>query len=332
MVRSGDERRNSHVNTKETTEFNDFINDANLIEIPMGGRKFTRVSDDGLKFSKLDRFLLNGEFYNLWGNLSVVALDRKLSDHCPIVLKDIDLDFGPKPFRDFDIWLEEKDIGLVVEEAWKMEIKSKRADCQFRDKLKNVKVALKMWSKERFGVVNEKIEVFRKEAMTWELEAENRALNEIEREAWMKARKSWVDKENELRSMLRQKARIKWDVVGDENSRFFHAYIKRRNNKTNIRGLMVNGLWCEDPKLIKAEMARHYKALFSEGTSIRLIFCCDRVEKISVDDAFVVEKDFTEGEIWDAIRGCEGDKAPSPDGFNFKYIRKFWDILKADPD
>ncbi|GJX06282.1 putative ribonuclease H protein [Tanacetum coccineum] len=301
VVRNGDERRNSHVNTKETTEFNDFINDANLIEILMGGRKFTRVSDDGLKFSKLDRFLLNEEFCNLWGNLSVVALDRKLSDHCPIVLKDIDLDFGPKPFWAFDIWLEEKDIGL-------------------------------MWSKERFGVVNENIEVFRKEAMTWELEAENRALNEIEREAWMKARKSWVDKENELRSMLRQKARIKWDVEGDENSRFFHAYFKRRNNKTNIRGLMVNGLWCEDPKLIKAEMARHYKALFSEGTSIRLIFCCDRVEKISVDDAFVVEKDFTEGEIWDAIRGCEGDKAPSPDGFNFKYIRKFWDILKADPD
>ncbi|GKB98886.1 putative RNA-directed DNA polymerase, partial [Tanacetum coccineum] len=130
--------------------------------------------------------------------------------------------------------------------------------------------------------------------------------------------------------MLRQKARIKWDVEGDENSRFFHAYIKRRNNKTNIRGLMVNGLWCEDPKLIKAEMARHYKALFSEGTSIRPIFCCDRVEKISVDDAFVVEKDFTEGEIWDAVRGCGGDKAPGPDGFNFKYIRKFWDILKAD--
>ncbi|GKB98887.1 transposon TX1 [Tanacetum coccineum] len=183
MVRSGDERRNSHVNTKETIEFNDFINDANLIEIPMGGRKFTRVSDDGLKFSKLDQFLLNEEFCNLWGNLSVVALDRKLSDHCPIVLKDIDLDFGPKPFRAFDIWLEEKDIGLVVEEAWKMEIKSKRADCQFRDKLKNVKVALKMWSKERFGVVNEKIEVFKKEAMMWELEAENRALNEIKREA-----------------------------------------------------------------------------------------------------------------------------------------------------
>ncbi|GKD99776.1 putative RNA-directed DNA polymerase, eukaryota, partial [Tanacetum coccineum] len=93
---------------------------------------------------------------------------------------------------------------------------------------------------------------------------------------------------------------------------------------------MVNGLWCEDPNLIKAKVFRHYKTLFSERASIRPIFCCDRVEKISVDDAGLVEKEFTEEEILEAVRGCGGDKAPGPDGFNFKYIRKFWDILKTD--
>ncbi|GKA21094.1 hypothetical protein Tco_0701083 [Tanacetum coccineum] len=51
-------------------------------EIPMGGRKFTRVSDDGMKFSMLGRFLLNDEFNNIWGNFSVLALDMKLLDHC----------------------------------------------------------------------------------------------------------------------------------------------------------------------------------------------------------------------------------------------------------
>ncbi|GJX67803.1 hypothetical protein Tco_0303530 [Tanacetum coccineum] len=130
--------------------------------------------------------------------------------------------------------------------------------------------------------------------------------------------------------MLRQKARIKQDIEGDENFKFLHSVIKRRNNKSNIRGLMVNGLWCEDPNLIKSEVVRHYKTLFSERTSIRPIFCCDRVEKISVDDAFLVEKDFTEEEILEVVRACGGDKAPGPDGFNFKYIRKFWDILKVD--
>ncbi|GJU52791.1 transposon TX1 [Tanacetum coccineum] len=76
-----------------------------------------RVSDDGMKFGKLDRFLLNEKFNDLWDNLSVIALDRKLSDHCPIVLKDVKLDFGPKPFRVFNVWMDEPDFMRVVEEA-----------------------------------------------------------------------------------------------------------------------------------------------------------------------------------------------------------------------
>nr|GEU64337.1 retrovirus-related Pol polyprotein from transposon TNT 1-94 [Tanacetum cinerariifolium] len=83
------------------------------------GRKFTRVSDDGINFSKLDQFLLNDEFNNLWGSLYVIALDRKLFDHCLIMLKDVDLDFGPKPFCVFNVWMDESDLYHVVEEAWK---------------------------------------------------------------------------------------------------------------------------------------------------------------------------------------------------------------------
>lgn len=98
VIRRHDDRLNSQVNIKEMEDFNTFINTSQLVEIPMGGRKFTRVSDDGLKFSKLDRFLVTEGFKSKWGNLAVVALDRKLSDHCPIVLKDLDVDFGPKPF------------------------------------------------------------------------------------------------------------------------------------------------------------------------------------------------------------------------------------------
>ncbi|GKC60107.1 kinase-like domain, beta-lactamase/transpeptidase-like protein, partial [Tanacetum coccineum] len=162
------------------------------------------------------------------------------------------------------------------------------------------------------------------------LEAEKRALNESERVAWMEARKAWLDKENEYRSMLRQKSKIRWDVEGDENSKFFHSYIKRRNNKGSIRGMMVNGLWCEDPSAIKDEMVRHYKLLFSEGSSVRPLFCCEWVQKILMEDATSLEKEFSKAKIVGAIRSCGGDKAPGPDGFNFRYIRKFLDIIKLD--
>lgn len=38
---------NTQVNVKDMGEFNDFIRETQLIEIPLGGRKFTRISDNG---------------------------------------------------------------------------------------------------------------------------------------------------------------------------------------------------------------------------------------------------------------------------------------------
>ncbi|GJZ53993.1 hypothetical protein Tco_0608878 [Tanacetum coccineum] len=40
----------------------------------------------------------------------------------------------------------------------------------------------------------------------------------------------------------------------------------------------------------------------------------------------MLEKEFNEKEVWEAIHGCGG----GPDGFNFKFIRKFWEIIKPD--
>ncbi|GJY10160.1 hypothetical protein Tco_0378345 [Tanacetum coccineum] len=220
-----------------------------------------------VKFSKLDQFLLNEEFNSLWGNLSIVALDKKLSDHSPIVLKDVELDFSPKPFRIFDVWMGEIDFGHVVEEAWKK---------------------------------GEKIEGYKSEVMKWELEAKKRALNDAEdQHGWRLGNFGWKKR-------------------------------TRRNNKNNIRGLMVNRIWSEDPKVIKMEMARYYKALFIEGMTIRPLFCCDRIGKFSDDEAIMLEKGFFEKEVWEAICGCGGDKSPGPDGFKFKFIKKFCDVLKSN--
>ncbi|GKB69914.1 putative RNA-directed DNA polymerase [Tanacetum coccineum] len=330
VIRSHEDRLNSQVNAKEIDNFNTFINNSQLVEILMGGRKFTRVSDDGLKFSKLDRFLVTEGFKSKWGNLAVVALDRKLSDHCPIVLKDLDVNFGLKSFRIFDIWLKEADIQEVVLRGWNKDVKSSTPDCRLRDKLKNVKSELKQWSKKRFGAIDTHINTYCREAMYWELEAESRNLDEVEMSNWMEASRLWLDKEREKISILRQKARVRWDVEGDENSKFFHSYVKRRNNKNSIRGLMVDGEWCEDPKKIKDETHRFYKLIFSKRDWLRPTFLNGRLPQLSAEDANLLEIPIEEKEIWEAVNSCGGDKAPGPDGFNFRFIKRFWEILKSE--
>ncbi|GKB79968.1 hypothetical protein Tco_0946863, partial [Tanacetum coccineum] len=76
--------------------------------------------------------------------------------------------------------MEESDFISVVEEAWMKDVKSFQPDCVFRDRLKNVKASLRIWSKERFGGHKEKMDSLRNEAMRWKLEAEKRVLNDSE--------------------------------------------------------------------------------------------------------------------------------------------------------
>lgn len=67
------------------------------MEVAVYGRKFTRISDDGVKFSKLDRYLITNDFGTAWRSLGVKALERKWSDHVLIMLFKDKKNFGPKP-------------------------------------------------------------------------------------------------------------------------------------------------------------------------------------------------------------------------------------------
>ncbi|XP_071695540.1 uncharacterized protein [Rutidosis leptorrhynchoides] len=159
-VRGPSERFNCEFVENIARWFNDFIRDNSLVDIPMGGRIFTRFSDDGTKFSKLDRFLVSESFHQLWNNLSSVALDRTKSDHCPIMLCNDVKDFGTKPIKVFDIWLEDDEAVQIIKD-----------------------------SKTKFGNLDDEIEAHKNAASALELKAEMVKLNDNELEDWKKERK-----------------------------------------------------------------------------------------------------------------------------------------------
>ncbi|XP_071738932.1 uncharacterized protein [Rutidosis leptorrhynchoides] len=152
-VRSHEDRLNCVFHEARARKFNEFIVRNNLIEVPINGRKFTRISDDGTKFSKLDRFLVSNNFINLWNDLSINVLDKMESDHCPLVLHD--------------------GVDKVIIEGWNKDVRGYKKDCVFRDKLKNVKAELKDWSKKEFGNLDEENNSLKEIAQRWELKAEN---------------------------------------------------------------------------------------------------------------------------------------------------------------
>ncbi|XP_071727981.1 uncharacterized protein [Rutidosis leptorrhynchoides] len=164
-VRYASERMNCEFVDRRAARFNDFIDKMLLIEIPLIVKRFTRISDDGVKLSKLDRFLVSENFIQTWGDIYVIALDLNTSDHCPMVLRDKNTDFGPKPFRIFDSWFKNKEVEKIIVQAWSLPVTGSRGDFLFRNRLKNFKEALRSRSHHKYGSIDKEIEASKKTAL-----------------------------------------------------------------------------------------------------------------------------------------------------------------------
>lgn len=91
-VRS-EERSGTSFCQNGANHFNNFIYQSDLCDLAMGGRRFTRMSKDCSKLSKIDRILVSSHFVAKWPNAQLTAIPREFSDHCPLVLKSAVIDF-----------------------------------------------------------------------------------------------------------------------------------------------------------------------------------------------------------------------------------------------
>ncbi|GJS57898.1 RNA-directed DNA polymerase, eukaryota [Tanacetum coccineum] len=118
--------------------FNLFISNAGLEEVSLGGCSYTWCHKSASKMSKLDRFLISESLMNSCPNISAITLERFLSDHRPILMRESHYDYGPVPFRFFHYWFEIKGFdkflkilgkkAVVTKGCGDVEIVNKRAN------------------------------------------------------------------------------------------------------------------------------------------------------------------------------------------------------------
>ncbi|GKB54739.1 RNA-directed DNA polymerase, eukaryota [Tanacetum coccineum] len=115
-VRNKNERFGSVYNVQGSTAFNSFILNAGLEKVPLGA----------------------------------ISLDRYLSDHRPILLRESTHDYGPIPFRFFHYWFEVDGFEKLVNEAWyETQVDASNAMLNLMNKLKYLKKKIRVWNGTR---------------------------------------------------------------------------------------------------------------------------------------------------------------------------------------
>nr|GEY70475.1 RNA-directed DNA polymerase, eukaryota [Tanacetum cinerariifolium] len=301
-VRFKSDRFGSTFNAHGANIFNSFIMNSGLVELNLGGSPFTWCHKSASKMSKLDRFLVSENLMNTCPNIHTITLERYLSDHRPILLREAYFDYGPTPFKLFHYWFELEGFGKVVEDAWRdypgVESNEMR---YFMGKLKYRK---NKWNK-----------MSRSETLKVKLQCKSD----------LEAIDDYIDNGNGA-----QKVKIKWAVEGDENYSFFHGIINKKRNCLNVRGVMVDGVCVDNPNRVKREFFTHFSTRFCapehKGASIQMDFS----KKLSDEQIREIECDVTNDEIKRAVWDCRTDKASGPDGFTFGFFRRFWNLIQND--
>ncbi|GKB51750.1 RNA-directed DNA polymerase, eukaryota [Tanacetum coccineum] len=301
-VRFKSDRFGSFFNERGADMFNSFISNASLEEVPLGGCAYTWCHKSASKMSKLDRFLISENLMHKCPNICAITLDRFISDHRPILL------------RESSVAHRDQSNGMR----------------NMLFKLKFLKSKIRKWINA--FKYNSKAELIR---LKGELQAVDGDIDNGSGSDEVVSKRTEI-----INSMLRlnkikaleaaQKAKIKWSVEGDENSSFFHGMLNKNRSQLSIRGVMADGVWIENPDLVKDEFVQHFSSRFGKPTDIRASIDMNFPKVLSSVQKEELECDVSKEELKRAVWDCGMDKSPGPDGFTFGFFRKFWSTIEND--
>ncbi|XP_059295529.1 uncharacterized protein LOC132048860 [Lycium ferocissimum] len=243
------------VHHSETAEFAHFVNNCGLLELKFSGSRYTwwngRIEEDCI-FKRLDRILANQEFMDLFPSGEVVYQIRHGSDHAPLyVVCDCQT----------EVFME------VVENNWCLDFTA-NPFIVFHAKMKKVKQALAVWSRETYGNIFQQISTMEDVIKVKELQFELNP-SSLNREALHKAQ---ADLNNYLcleEVYWKQKSGMRWFKDGDRNTKFFHNYVKGRRRKLAVHTIQNRqGDWLNTNADIGQEAVSFYQHQFrQEATS-----------------------------------------------------------------
>nr|GEX71249.1 RNA-directed DNA polymerase, eukaryota [Tanacetum cinerariifolium] len=269
-------------------------------EVKMEGYSFTWSHPSATKMSKLNRFLVSEGIILTFPAITAVYLDCHLSDHRPIILNEIHTDFAPTPFRIFYSWFKRDGFDAMVEQT----------DTNLSH------VGTKNAILKDLGGIDKNLD------------------NGVASDEMLVKRMELMHKLHELKQLdlkdAAQKAKVKWAIEGDENSKNFHGIINKRRSQLAIRGVFVSGDWHTEPSLVKDTFLDHFAARFKQPSCSHLKLSMTFPNRLSSDQIGDLDKNITMDEIRAVVWDCRENKSPGPDGYTFEFFRRYWNLIGSD--
>ncbi|XP_048605541.1 uncharacterized protein LOC106393034 [Brassica napus] len=273
--------------------FNDMLDIAEMVELPGTGNGFTWGGIRGSLSiqSRLDRVFGNKKWFHLFPASNQVFLDKRGSDHRPVLTKLI-----------------------LASEAYRVKVS---------DRLKSCRKALSKWKRKETLNSRDKIkqiEVALEEAQS------SLSLSTI-RINFLKAGLIQAYKEEEM--YWQQRSKDKWATKGDLNTKYFHASVKANRSRRRINKLRDDRGQEHFSEAAKGGVALEYfTKLFSSTNNGDFSDIFEGFsQRVTPGMNELLDREVTNEEVREAVFSIKPSSAPGPDGMTGLFFQKYWGTI-----
>jgi len=227
------------------------------------------VPGDGHTMSRLDRFLLFVNWCSAWPNCILVANQRGLSDHVPLVLS-VDVDnWGPRPLRMLKCWVDFPGYPQFVRYNWGSYNIEGWGGFILKEKLKLIKNTLKDWHQQHSKNLEARCITVKERMSFLDTTGETSALLEEEESKLHDLSVSLHSLSRVQTSMCWQQVRLKWLQEADANTIFFNGVMSSRRRHNTIQLLQVNGVQVEGVQIVREAVLNHFSSHYKATEGVR---------------------------------------------------------------
>ncbi|GJR45998.1 hypothetical protein Tco_1314101 [Tanacetum coccineum] len=127
---------------------------------------------------------------------------------------------------------------------------------------------------------------------------------------------------NSLETMeVAQKAKLRWAIEGDENTKYYHGILNNKRSHLFIRRVFVDGEWVTDLIQVKHAFFSHFASRFEKSEQYRAHLDTQFPNVLSTDQVEELEREVPYDEVKAVVWDCWENKSRGPDGYTFEFFR-----------
>ena len=330
MIYSSEDKNNDNINRAMMGRFRRFVNDLELKEIPLLGRRYTWSNErESPTLVKLDRVLCTNDWEDIYPESLLQSQATEMSDHCPLILGLKEGILGKRRFHFESFWPNLPGFHEAVLHSWEEPVQPCCCLERISIKLKRLTRALQSWSQKQTGNIKEQLALARHILHHLEMARDHRLLSDDEDWLRRKLKSHCLALASLERTIARLRSRVRYLKDGDANTSFFHKQARFRKYKNYISKLKT------EDHVVTTQQEKH-QILFDFFDGI-LGTAAERTTTLNLEafhragfDLSALDTPFSETEVWTTISSLPADRAPGPDGFIGKFYKSCWSIIKTD--